>query len=190
MPRISLVNLAHQHLKAKLRPGDIAIDATVGNGHDTAFLLAQVQPCGHVYGFDIQPAALAATRAKLGVQPCLTLIQASHAELAERIPKRHHGHIRACLFNLGYLPGGDKRIITQSESTLIALTAACNIVSVGGIVTVVAYPGHPGGDLETTQVQHWCAQLDAEQFKLSVIDSQQQNLATPRLFVIEKLGRN
>ncbi|PPD47587.1 MAG: SAM-dependent methyltransferase, partial [Methylobacter sp.] len=32
---ITLVNVAHELLAERLQPGDIAIDATVGNGYDT-----------------------------------------------------------------------------------------------------------------------------------------------------------
>ena len=63
MQRISLVNVAHNLIKDVLHPGDIAIDATVGNGHDTLFLVEQVSPSGKVFGFDIQQAAIDSTRA-------------------------------------------------------------------------------------------------------------------------------
>ena len=91
MQRISLVSVAHNLIRDKLRPGDIAIDATVGNGHDTVFLVEQVSPSGKVYGFDIQQAAIDSTRAKVEScyragerarsnmllrSECLTLIQA------------------------------------------------------------------------------------------------------------------
>ncbi|MDP3333279.1 MAG: methyltransferase domain-containing protein, partial [Methylococcaceae bacterium] len=56
--RITLVNVAHELLAERLQPGDIAIDATVGNGYDTLFLAEQVGETGKVFGFDIQHAAL------------------------------------------------------------------------------------------------------------------------------------
>lgn len=186
MPRISLVDTAHRVIETKLRPGDIAIDATVGNGHDTAFLLDQIQPGGHVYGFDIQPAALAAVRARLGDPVCLSLLAVSHAELDEHIPPPLHGKVGAIMFNLGYLPGGDKRVITQSDSTLAALNAGCRILAPSGIITVVAYPGHPGGDDETAQIAAWCARLDPCLFKTDLIDSLLGNPKSPKLFIIKK----
>jgi 16S rRNA C1402 N4-methylase RsmH len=119
MQRVSLVSVAHSLIKAKLRPGDIAIDATVGNGHDTLFLVDQVSPSGKVYGFDIQQAAIDSTWAKVESccnapqrPECLTLIQANHADMDEIIPAQYHGKISAIMFNLGYLPGSDKSIIT------------------------------------------------------------------------------
>lgn len=186
MPRISLVEIAHRLIEAKLRPGDIAIDATVGNGHDTAFLLAQVQPTGHVYGFDIQPAALAAARARLGDPACLSLLAVSHAELDQHIPPALHGKVSAIMFNLGYLPGGDKRVITQSDSTQAALNAARRILSPSGIITIVAYPGHPGGDDETAQIAAWRESLNPCLFKTDLIDSQPDKPKSPKLFIIKK----
>jgi len=191
MQRISLINVAHNHIRDVLHPGDIAIDATVGNGHDTVFLVDQVSPSGRVFGFDSQQAAIDSTRAKAGacckmLPKCLTLIQASHADMAENIPVKYHGNIKACMFNLGYLPGGDKGIITQTDSTVTALNIASRMLSSNGIITVMAYPGHKGGDLETDQVKTWCEQLDEDRFKISIVYGSENKESAPRLFVIRK----
>jgi tRNA1(Val) A37 N6-methylase TrmN6 len=190
MKRISLVNVAHDLINGVLHPGDIAVDATTGNGHDTLFLVEQIGPSGHVYGFDIQPAAIDSTWEKFRQNPlsdCLTLIHASHAEMADKIPAHRHGNISAIMFNLGYLPGGDKSLITQTESTLTALTVAARILAVNGIITLLAYPGHQGGDLETDQVKNWCNTLDTKQFEVNTIYSTEHKDSAPRLFVIRKL---
>lgn len=189
---ISLVSRAHTIIREKLHPGAIAVDATVGNGCDTLFLLQQIAPSGRVYGFDIQRSALDSVRSKIGetaLSGCLTLIHGNHALMAENIPQQRHGQISVCMFNLGYLPGGDKTIITRTESTLAALTAASELLSVSGIITVIAYPGHPGGDRETERVEQWCEDLDSEQFKVDTIFSKENNATVPRLFVICKTGQ-
>lgn len=186
MKRISLVNAAHDLIREVLHPGDIAIDATTGNGHDTLFLAGQVGPSGHVYGFDIQQAAIDSTRNKFHMPNGLTLIQASHADMSERIPMQLHGKINAIMFNLGYLPGGDKSIITLTDSTLTALTIATRILADNGIITLLAYPGHQGGDMETGQVNKWCEQLDTRQFEVSTVYSTEHKNTAPRLFVIRK----
>lgn len=191
MKRISLVNTAHDLIRAILRPDDIAVDATVGNGHDTVFLVEQVGASGRVYGFDIQQAAIDSTLDKFrqtGLADGLTLMQASHADMAEKIPLHLHGKIRVIMFNLGYLPGGDKSVITQTDSTLMALTVAGRILAVNGIITLLAYPGHPGGDRETAQVEKWCGRLDTGQFEVSTIYSTEHKDSAPRLFVIRKVG--
>ena len=190
MKRISLVNIAHDLIKGILRPGDIAIDATIGNGHDTVFLAEQIAPSGHVYGFDIQQAAINSTQDKFRqalLSDCLTLIHASHADMNDKIPEHLHGKIRVIMFNLGYLPGGDKSVITLTGSTLTALTVAAQILAGNGIITLLAYPGHQGGDQETDQVKNWCEQLDTKQFEVGTIFSTEHKDTAPRLFVIRKL---
>ena len=204
MQRISLVNIAHNFIREVLRPGDIAIDATIGNGHDTVFLVEQVSPSGRVFGFDIQRAAIDSTLMKVesscktserarSNEPlrlkCLTLIQASHADMDELIPAQYHGNISAIMFNLGYLPGGDKSIITDTDSTVTALNSAGRMLSSNGIITVMAYPGHQGGDQETTQVKNWCSQLDEDQYKISIVYSSDNKESAPRLFVIRKVTK-
>jgi len=189
MKRISPVNTAHNLIKEVLHAGAIAIDATVGNGHDTLFLLEQVSLSGQVFGFDIQQAAIESTQEKCRQTPnpeCLTLIHASHADMADRIPTHHHGNISVIMFNLGYLPGGDKTIITCTDSTIIALQSASQLLSNQGIITIMAYPGHSGGDLETAQVKNWCEHLDDKHFNIRIIYSSENKASAPRLFVIQK----
>jgi len=189
MKRISLTDTAHQQVREVLQPGDIAIDATTGNGHDCLFLAGLVGETGHVFGFDIQSAALQATLAKLqevGVSQRTTLIQASHADLDLHIPMNLQGKIKVIMFNLGYLPGGDKTIITQTESTLQALTKAGQMLADQGLLTIMAYPGHPGGALETQQVEHWCAQLNPLHFTVATLSSSTENNSAPKLITITK----
>ena len=194
MQRISLVNIAHDLIREVLHPGDYAIDATVGNGHDTVFLVEQVSPSGRVFGFDIQQSAIDSTWAK--VESCcnvpllpksLTLIHASHANMDEKIPAKFHGNISAIMFNLGYLPGGDKSIITQTDSTLQALNSASQLLATKGLITILAYPGHAGGDKETPGVKRWCEQLNPNQFSVNTIYSVEDKESAPRLFVVSKM---
>jgi predicted methyltransferase len=189
MQHISLVNSAHNFIKNILHPGDIAIDATIGNGYDTAFLVEQVCPSGLVFGFDIQQVAIDSTKEKLkqtNCSNCLQLLHASHTDMNNMIPTQHHGKIKAIMFNLGYLPGGDKTIITYTDSTISALNNACHLLSNDGVMTVIAYPGHPGGDEETIQVKNWCNQLDIKKFNVNVVFSSLNKPSAPRLFVIHK----
>jgi predicted methyltransferase len=188
MQRISLVNIAHNFIKEHLNLGDIAIDATVGNGHDTLFLAQQVGALGLVFGFDIQPAAIEATQQKfrLAGMNNLTLIEASHATMSDNIPLQYHGKINTIMFNLGYLPGGNKTIITRSDSTLTALTNACQLLSDNGIITIMAYPGHTGGDLETDSVSTWCEHFDKHQFTCLLSPNPEDKPSAPKLFIIQK----
>lgn len=189
MKRISLLELAHNTVGAYLGPGDIAVDATLGNGHDALFLAQCVGAEGQVFGFDIQQQALANSYQRLlehGLHSRATLHLASHADMLQHIPEHWHGAVRAVMFNLGYLPGADKAVITQIDSTLRALNAACSLLAPRAVMTVLAYPGHAGGDLEAEQLADWCEQLDSPGFKWDVVLSSHDQPSAPRLFVIRK----
>jgi SAM-dependent methyltransferase len=187
--RISLLELAHNIVSSYIEPDDIALDATLGNGHDTVFLARRVGVGGQVLGFDIQPQALINSFQRLlqhDLQRQVTLRRASHADLRLHVPERWHGQVRAVMFNLGYLPGADKTVITQIDSTLAALDSACGLLAPRAVITVLAYPGHAGGDLETEQLAAWCRQLDRACFTSEVILSSHDKPTAPRLFVIRR----
>lgn len=191
MTRISLVDSAHQIVAKHLLEGDIALDATIGNGHDTLFLAKCIGDHGQVFGFDVQAQALINTQLRIqnhALSHRVTLFQASHAEMQKFIPGNFHNRINAAMFNLGYLPGGDKTIITRSLTTLAALNSACELLAERGMITILAYPGHSGGDLEMLDLFNWCTQLDQTHFQFEITQSQFRQSKAPQLFVIRKLG--
>jgi len=145
---------AHEAVKNFIVPGDIVVDATVGNGYDALFLAQLVGPTGHVYGFDIQREAVDATTTLLGENKLshFTLFRRDHAEMADAVPAKHRGRIAAVAFNLGYLPGGNRDITTTPGSTFAALHAARGLLKHEGIVSVLAYRGHAVGPLEAEAV--------------------------------------
>ena len=63
------LHFSRQLLAEVLQPGDIAVDATMGNGHDTLFMAECVGKTGLVYAFDIQAQAIEATKARLTDTP-------------------------------------------------------------------------------------------------------------------------
>lgn len=159
---ISLVKEAHKIIAANLPTGGTAIDATVGNGYDSVFLAEQVGAEGLVYGFDIQQTALESARTRLeraNLLERVKLIHAGHESMAAQIEENTRGKVHSIMFNLGYLPGHDKTVITRKNTTLKALNAAVRLISSGGVVTVVAYPGHEGGRPELVAVSDWCNKL-------------------------------
>jgi predicted methyltransferase len=150
--------LAHEIVRRRLRPGDVVVDGTLGNGHDTLFLLEQVGAEGKVFAIDRQPKAIHSAMKLLAAQnpdamSQVEFIQADHGSLAEFIPPEYVGKLGAVMFNLGYLPGGDQTFTTQPETTLRALRIAAKWLRSGGVLSVVAYVGHPGGEEEATAVE-------------------------------------
>jgi len=154
-PIPKLTEEAHDLLRSVLRLGETAIDATAGNGRDTRVLAEAVGPTGAVFAFDLQPLAIERTTKLLrevGIAN-VTLVPRDHAELKQVIPLSHHGRIGAITFNLGFLPGGDRSFLTRLTSTLPAIRDALNLLRPGGLLTIVAYTGHPGGMAEATAVR-------------------------------------
>ena len=96
------------------------------------------------------------------------------------------GRIQAIIFNLGYMPGADKGVNTQVDSTLMAVNAACALLARDGVLTVMAYPGHEGGDEESRQLEVWRQQLDQAAFNTEVVFSRHPKPTAPRLFVVRK----
>ena len=156
-----LTQLAHQFLEAQLHKGDLAIDATAGNGHDTVKLAQLVGPEGCIIAIDIQAQAIAATQDHLKAIPFppeYQLIQADHARILNQLIATYAHKANAITFNLGYLPGNNKKVHTQAETTLLALEASATLLAPSGLLLVTAYPGHPSGQKEARAVKEWMDQ--------------------------------
>ena len=159
-----------------------AVDGTCGNGGDTLFLAKTLASFGGkpygLFAFDVQEAALEATRARLergGFSEYVRLVPHSHARLREMLgdteafppllretesPLR----IAAAMYNLGFLPRSDKRVTTVAGHTLASLDAAAAALACGGILAVHAYGGHPGGREELEAVDSWCTALPFDEW--------------------------
>ena len=156
---LRMTEFIHDTLRQTLRPGDWAVDATVGNGYDTAFLAEQVGASGRVFGFDIQADAIEATKERTNHAPWVALFQCSHERMSKCLPANAKGKIAVVMFNLGYLPGGQKDITTTPETTVDALHEALELIKAGGLVTLLLYTGHPGGQCEAAAVKDVAAAL-------------------------------
>jgi len=153
MPLPHPTELLHLILKGIIQPGDLAIDATAGNGHDTAFLTEAVGPNGRVIAVDIQEKAIQSTKQRLENLNLLNRVethQISHTHLDELASE---DSVSTIVFNLGYLPGADRTLITEQENTLQALSLSIHLLKLGGILAVICYPGHDGGDRESEAVE-------------------------------------
>ena len=156
---IDLLQLQKQFILNHLGEGDIAVDFTMGNGHDTEFLSKTVGEMGHVYAFDVQQQAVDSTAKNLAAAGCpenYTLILDSHHKVKDYV----QGPIRAGMFNLGYLPGSDKSITTMRVTTMPAIEAAIDLLDHGGVLLVAVYPGHAEGDAEGKMLLDYFATLD------------------------------
>ena len=180
---IDLLELHKYFILKHLKEGDVAVDFTMGNGHDTEFLSKTVGESGHVYAFDVQKAAVESTAKNLAAAGCpqnYTLIHDSHHKVKDyvKVP------FKAGMFNLGWLPGGDKTITTMRETTMPAVEAAIDLLGDDAILNIAVYPGHPEGDLEGKMLEEYFETLS--RFKVCVTKVKIVNSATsPYFFMIE-----
>src|ERR1700728_1018649 len=138
------IELAHRYWQEMVGPHDLVIDATCGNGYDTLFL-ASLKP-KMLYAIDIQSQAIQETSKRLykDFSPeemnNIKVLQMSH----ETFPAEIQPHsIKLIVYNLGYLPKGNKTQTTLAETTVRSLQSALSLICDNGIISVTCYPGHP-----------------------------------------------
>ena len=184
--------LARDALLRAVQPGDTVVDATMGNGHDTLMLCEAVGPGGRVFAFDVQEQALAETDRRLreqGVRDRAELIHAGHEHMAEYFhdhPLPVTGFAQVILFNLGYLPGGDKQLTTQTPSTLAALRQSLDLLAKDGLICVTMYCGHPEGKKEKAAVLDFAEGLDPRIWHVSYIQMLNQKKDPPEILLITR----
>ena len=149
---------ARSMVQAQLTEGAAVVDATMGNGYDTQWLAECVGETGRVYAFDVQQAALDATRARLeacGLADRVRLILDGHQHMANHVREA----VDAVVFNLGWLPGTPHECTTHTETTMTAVEQALSLLKPGGVMTVCVYPGHEEGTRELETLTDWAQQL-------------------------------
>ena len=150
--------MVHRDAKKLLYPGAVALDATMGNGEDTAFLCEAVGADGKVYAFDVQDDAIASTRRRLkeaGLLDRVVMIKDGHENIHEYVKEA----VDVGVFNLGYLPGGDHAITTLAATTVRAITHCLALLKEEGAVLIGLYWGHQSGEEEKKAVEAFLATL-------------------------------
>ena len=181
---------AHQLISEFLSGGEVVIDATAGNGHDTLFLADLIGVSGTVYAFDVQQEAIENTQERLekaGFLDRVIVNKMGHQEMGRIIPKKHHGTISVIMFNLGYLPGSDHSITTLRSTTVVAINQGLQFLAPSGIMTVVCYPGHDEGNYESKSVSEYLGRLDSERYSFEKYVNEEAKVSAPFLVVITKI---
>ncbi len=178
------VQYVHHILSGVVHNGHVVVDATMGNGWDTAFLASRVGPSGTVYAFDVQQVALDVTKSRLNnTHASVHLILDGHQTMLAHIPEHHRGTIKACTFNLGYMPGGNKNITTLADTTKAALEQAMAVLAPDGVITVVCYR-HAEGERELAQVRTVLADLPQDRYTVAETQFINQTGQPPVVFVV------
>jgi SAM-dependent methyltransferase len=161
------IDLAHRLWLALLKPGDVVIDATCGNGHD-ALILAQAvltADAGRLIGYDIQADAISATRQRLSASLTpeqlmrIELHCKSHRDLDDHLEE---SSVALIVYNLGYLPGSNKLLTTTRDTTLQSVRRALALIKSVGVISITCYPGHAEGAVEEEELLALCSQLQAD----------------------------
>lgn len=159
----------------------IAVDATCGKGNDTLWLAGHFKK---VYAFDIQKSAIEATAARLETEGVsnVELIHDGHQNIKQYVTEP----IQVAVFNLGYLPGSDKEVCTDSDTTLEALHATLDLLAVDGLLCVTMYQGHSQGYRERLRVLEWAGNLDKSIYHCVRTDMVNQPSMPPEVLWITK----
>ena len=184
-----LTEKVHHILENHLKEGDKAIDATSGNGYDTLFLAKHVGPSGQVIAIDIQDSAIRSTREKLesaGLIDRIKLVAEDHAVALKRLVAVDYRNVSAITFNLGYLPGSDKSILTRAKSTREALYFSIQLLAPGGNLCVIVYRGHNGGDNEAQAVEDFMRKFQTRRHSVNCHEPKSSN-TPPVLWVLRKV---
>lgn len=182
----SHLDLAHTYWKQLLQKGDTAIDATCGNGHDTLFL-AELGLLEKLYSIDLQSSALKKAASKIETLPvemqkCVHWIEGSHAQFPSEIAKQS---VKLIVYNLGFLPGGDKNLTTLLDTTLESVRNALELLAPGGVLSITCYSGHEEGAKEEKALENYLAELPPTEWSYSHLFWPNRRQA-PSLILLQK----
>ncbi len=181
----NVLNISKIIMNLAIEAGDIVIDATIGNGNDTIYMAKLVGDKGKVYGFDIQNTAINITKQKLqkaGFYDRVILINSGHEKVDIYIKEK----VKLVVFNLGFLPGSDKTIKTQPNTTIIGIEKSLDLLMNNGVLLVISYTGHEGGLEEKNAVENYLKKLNQKEYNVFKFQFINQINNPPILFGVEK----
>ena len=184
----SAVNISHLFMFDSICIGDIVIDATAGNGHDTIFMAECVGNEGTVIALDKQEEAIFATQTLLKRHDFnhVNCMLADHSDM-EMLLQPFAKRVSCISFNLGYLPGsGDRSVITNAQSTIKALNACLHLLNYRGGISVIAYRGHEHGQDEALAVDDWMRTLPSNEWQVTRTKAINQSETAPIVYFAER----
>ena len=136
MKAVQITGWCARFIREQVQPGDICIDATMGNGNDTLLLSSLCGKDGHVFAFDIQEEALINTRKRLmeaDAPQNYTLLLESHTNIEHYVDP---GTVSCITFNL----------------------------QKGGLISLCIYSGGDSGFEERNAVLAWLKELNPHKY--------------------------
>lgn len=186
----SHIDLAHHYWSLLLEVGDSVIDATCGNGHDTLFLARHclAKDRGQLISLDIQTKALNQAKELL------------FSEVSEEILSHIHflnqchsvfpislleSPVKLIVYNLGYLPKGEKSLTTMVDTTLLSIQSAMQLIAPGGAISITCYPGHEEGKKEQEEIIKLMQNLNLKDWNCC-LHQWINRISAPSLMLIQK----
>lgn len=167
-------------ISKKIKENDVCVDATCGRGNDTLFLAKFAK---RVYAFDIQKEAIDSSKELLKRYNNVEFINDSHENVGKYVTEE----INVVMFNLGYLPKGDKNITTKSASTISSIDKMINMLALGGIISIICYPGHPEGYRESMELLEYLRKINQKNYDIIRYDFINQINNPPFALIIERV---
>ena len=178
----SPLDLAFNFWEKLLSNSDTVIDATLGHGFDALKVLPLI-PEGFLYGFDVQKEAIESTCLKLNpYYKNFELFHQSHETFPKKIKDQS---VKLIIYNLGYLPKGNKNLTTLSSSTLLSLDEAIKKLLPSGVISIMCYPGHNEGAIEKEAVFNWARTLHKNEYLVTFHELINRDKA-PALCLVQK----
>ncbi|GAA6493632.1 MAG TPA: methyltransferase domain-containing protein [Candidatus Bariatricus faecipullorum] len=163
MESYQITGWCRHFMEEQVKPGDICIDATAGNGNDTLTLCRLAGEKGKVYAFDIQKAALEKTGRRLEAEGLRAeLILDGHEHMEKYVKEK--GEVSCIVFNFGYLPGGSHSLATRADTSIRAVEAGLSLLKKGGLMSLCIYSGGDSGFEEKEALLAWLKHLDGRRY--------------------------
>lgn len=169
--------LIHALLNRYLSPEMIVCDMTCGNGWDSQYILQKIDG-GFLYAFDIQERACRNTKTRLSGFQNFQVIQDSHQNVQKYCSK-----CDLAIYNLGYLPHGDKNITTNYHEVIHSLQELMAMHTRYIFLTV--YVGHTAGKEEKVFVEKFLRQVDQQEYNIIKYEFINQKNEAPYVISLE-----
>ena len=110
------------------------------------------------------------------------MIKDSHSNICTYV----HDKIDAVMYNLGYLPNGDKNKTTMTDTTISSIKDVLKLLNADGIITIVCYPGHSEGLKESIELEKFLRTLNQKEYDVIKYDFINQINNPPYLLAVRK----
>ena len=160
----------------------VAADMTVGAGNDSLYILENTK-VERLYGFDIQKEAEIKAKKLIGEELRFIFNLASHDQIENYVKE----NLDLAIYNLGYLPGGNKEITTKYQSTIKSLEKTLDLLNKEGMIILTIYPGHPAGKVESEELEKFLAKIDPKKYSVMKLSYQNRPKNPPYIIVIQKI---